>query len=373
MTKSIDHYNTGVKSTNNNNIDLLRLVLSYYVVYAHCRILSGHAQYFPSVNLPVDVAVQGFFVLSGYLIFKSFSSTNNIYLYIKKRFMRIYPAYAIVVIFSATGLFFVSELSIFKYFGDEFFLYLGANLTFLNFLQPTLPGVFSSNAVTDAVNGSLWTIKVEVAFYALVPVFAVMMRSSKTIQLALLISAYYASHLFSQFMTSMALENETNIYEIVGKQLPGQLRFFIVGALIFYLRLESSLFLKIGGILSVLFFIFSRPGEGDIIYPIVLGLIVLSFSFNTIAINLKIIGDLSYGAYLIHFPVIQLIVLYGVFDFSLIVGTTLTFFVVSVLALLSWHCIEKPMLQRPHNKQTHQISISHAIHEKPAIHRAEDK
>ena len=55
-------------------------------------------------------------------------------------------------------------------------------------------------------------------------------------------------------------------------------------------------------------------------------------------------GDYSYGVYLYHFPILQAMQL--LFDFSvwysLLVAATIP---VSLMAMFSWHTIEKPLLR----------------------------
>ena len=55
-----------------NNFDLLRLLFSFGVVYAHCLVLSGTKERLLPINYSVDTAVQGFFLISGYLILPAF-------------------------------------------------------------------------------------------------------------------------------------------------------------------------------------------------------------------------------------------------------------------------------------------------------------
>lgn len=70
----------------------------------------------------------------------------------------------------ALSLWTVSSLGIGEYFSRTWLKYVGFNLAFLNFVQQSLPGVFEGHKF-DAVNGALWTLKIEVMFYAVVPVF----------------------------------------------------------------------------------------------------------------------------------------------------------------------------------------------------------
>jgi peptidoglycan/LPS O-acetylase OafA/YrhL len=57
-------------------------------------------------------------------------------------------------------------------------------------------------------------------------------------------------------------------------------------------------------------------------------------------------GDLSYGTYLLHFPLIQLFIQLGLFRNSAWLGLVALVFTVLVAALLLWHFIEKPFLKR---------------------------
>lgn len=77
----------------------------------------------------------------------------------------------LIVVACAAGLVFASDLTPAQYFTDSGLIkYLAANLSFLNFLHPTLPGVFQGQEfVNPAVNGSLWTMKIEWALYLSVP------------------------------------------------------------------------------------------------------------------------------------------------------------------------------------------------------------
>ena len=55
-------------------------------------------------------------------------------------------------------------------------------------------------------------------------------------------------------------------------------------------------------------------------------------------------GDLSYGIYIWHFPVVQTFISLHLFDSRPIVALCLLILTVLLLALLSWHLIEKPFL-----------------------------
>ena len=159
-----------------NNFDLLRLVFASSVVFWHAYSLSRQRELEPLALLfSADLAVKAFFVVSGYLVVMSCERSSSVGDYAARRARRIYPAYAAVVLGCAIGAAFLSTLPLAEYFDARVLRYLAANLVFLNFLAPTLPGVFEGQPYTE-VNGALWTLKIEVMFYVFVPVLVLLVR-----------------------------------------------------------------------------------------------------------------------------------------------------------------------------------------------------
>ena len=152
----------------NNAFNFIRLICALIVIYEHSVILT-EVKVLPCLNLR-SVAVNVFFILSGFWVTLSYLRSSSVKEYAKKRCNKIFPLYFTVVILSAILLVFFSNLSAKDYFTDsEFKKYLIANLTTLNFIHPTLPGVFEGLALGGSVIGSLWTIKIELGFYIILP------------------------------------------------------------------------------------------------------------------------------------------------------------------------------------------------------------
>lgn len=63
-------------------------------------------------------------------------------------------------------------------------------------------------------------------------------------------------------------------------------------------------------------------------------------------IKLNFIGDLSYGIYLYHFPIIQLLQHLKLFDYNAYMGLLITSLATFSLAYLSWHLLENRFLKR---------------------------
>ncbi len=215
-----------------NNFDLLRLLFAGTVCLAHASQLSGEKQLkWISAVLSSKVAVEAFFIISGFLIFMSYERSSSTRAYISKRVRRIYPAYFVVVMLCALSLWAVSSLDLEHYVSLDWLKYVIANLTFLNFIHSTLPGVFESNRISE-VNGALWTLKVEVMFYAIVPVIVLLFRRFG--QFPVLVTLYFVSVAYVWFMTTQAEYTGSGLYLELARQLPGQLAYFVAGAFFYY-------------------------------------------------------------------------------------------------------------------------------------------
>ena len=95
-----------------NYFDEVRFILALIVLVAHTSALASAEQlnwftkFFDS-----DFAVKGFFAISGYLVTKSYISSNNVIQYFEKRIRRVYPAYILVIAYCIFVGFITSDLS----------------------------------------------------------------------------------------------------------------------------------------------------------------------------------------------------------------------------------------------------------------------
>jgi len=330
-----------------NNFNLVRIYLSLSVLFFHAFELSRQSELsFLNRIFNADRAVDAFFIISGYLIMKSYGRSASNKEYFAKRFRRIYPAYLVVVTLCALLGFIASTYPPAEYFRSPLvYKYLLSNMLFLNFIQPDLPGVFDNNFF-HAVNGSLWTLKVEIGYYLLVPLI-VALRSR--IRPALLYSLLFLFSL-AWYLTMLHLYDTQRqpIFLFLSRQLPGELLYFILGAAVTTFD-DKPLFRKILAWLGI-------PATILLFLPLgtVAGSLVLAVAVFFFALRLPVLRypfrkeDISYGLYIYHFPVMQTLVWLGVYHRSAMLGLVMSLLITTILALLSWFLIEKPFIMKRH-------------------------
>ena len=156
-----------------NNVGLLRLVLAAFVIIAHAPEMADNNDLREPLNQLLhahlslgDLAVDGFFLLSGYLIAQSMEQARSLRDYLTRRVLRIYPAFVVAYL-----------LSVFVFgpvVGAHPWGYLPQTFGRMILLLPTMyyPGQLAGQR-PNFLNGSLWTIAYEFRCYILIGVLGV--------------------------------------------------------------------------------------------------------------------------------------------------------------------------------------------------------
>ena len=192
-----------VQQPHRNNLNFLRVVLAALVILSHApEITDGNrhreilTRLFHALSFG-ELAVDGFFILSGYLIVQSWLRSASAWDYLKKRVLRIYPGFIVASLFSVfvVGSLGASDPAL--YLARMSFLALIKNLLLLN--MPQTPATFVGLAY-PLVNGALWTILYEFGCYLLVMALGAMgllRRHAVMVALfvlAMLLNAYVIRH-----------------------------------------------------------------------------------------------------------------------------------------------------------------------------------
>lgn len=304
-----------------NCFNFLRFFFALTLILSHFCTLTGHEQLLPITG---STSVKAFFTISGFLVTYSFIRRDyDLVSYAKRRFARIMPAYAATILFCILIGWMVTSLSTIDFFSSkQTFNYFLANITMLNWLEPELPNTFQNN-LWPQMDGSLWAMKQEVLFYIFVPFFFYFVNKTgkKWICLPLLILCI-------------------TIYPFVNDQTR-YFTYFIGGmSLMLYFDLFNQYFIYLF-ILSVIALI------GGILDTLAFPIILVGIAYHCKPFNfIRKLDNITYGLFLYHFPIIQLLIHYGVAEYNLILCFILTIIATSILATLSWFYIEKPLMNK---------------------------
>lgn len=291
-----------------NNFNLLRLLAALQVVYIHSVehlhiknelviFISNIISYFPGVPI--------FFLISGYLITMSYEKNPNIKEYTINRILRIIPGLYIS--------FFVGLLILwyFGQFSDVSFMsivpWIVAQLTLFQFYNPE----FIRDFGVGVVNGSLWTISVELVFYMILPMLYVFLKKDFYKRFALLL---FISFGFYYYITEIS--SKTFIYEkLIGVSILPYLFYFLFGLcaykyrekLMKYIEDKMLWYLGLYAIvcsINIDLFIFT------VFKQVVFTLFIFSFVFSYKNLSYKLMkhNDFTYGIYIYHMLIVNVMV-----------------------------------------------------------------
>lgn len=339
-----------------NTFDFLRLMAALAVVVQHATV------HLDSRFLWVDPydkvwfydGVPAFFIISGLFVFRSavklHGSEGGWWTFYVNRFLRVAPAiWAYTLVFACFGL--LAGLLRFSDLGSSGG---GAWLLSSLLLVPVYSPAFLDGFGVGSANGSLWTIPAEVSFYIVVPLMVMALSRLKWRWVVVLLGATG----WGAVLVLMTL----------GESLPGRLFgltfvpylwFFTLG-IVWYFVADHIELTRMRFILSVILYItvtwigYQLDSE---LRPLVVLVAAVPLSYAIVYVGYngprvfqlitRRIGDLSFGTYIWHMPVVNTLIW---LDFVGVVGRVWAVPVVLiaslVLAYLSWTFVERVALRQ---------------------------
>jgi peptidoglycan/LPS O-acetylase OafA/YrhL len=331
-----------------NNFGFLRLLLAILVILSHSpEILDGNrsreilSRIFGTMSFG-ELAVDGFFLISGYLITQSLIQSRTLKNYLLKRILRIYPGFIVAFLIS---MFVVGSIGGGIVFNApvKSYIHNALNLIFLSY--PRVSSIFPGTHI-HSVNGSLWSINYEFRCYFIIMFVSIPLLFNRR-YLILLISAV--------FLMAMPFYNQVHVgfpyrLELLVGDPSVSLRLtpiFLAGAL-FYLFRDRIVYrhayaLLVGLCLAPL--MFTRFAE--LAFTLLGGYLIFWFAFKVPSRLLSRVGDkidLSYGVYLYAWPIQSILI------WKAHLNSPWMIFIISTLlsmicAYFSWTYIENPFLK----------------------------
>ena len=337
-----------------NNFLLLRILFAIFVIATHAVLLSGSGEndvLFQWSHQQLNfsyLGVRGFFVISGFLIYKSLLRSTSLLNYAKKRTLRIVPGLLSALCITT---FIIGPLctsfSTSAYFNNpSTYHYLLSSLKIPGIPNtPSLIGCFTQNPFSNIANGSLWTIWYELLCYACIATFFIIKRNSIIQKLVLSIVfinlyiglTFFDARLSSGFLpgahSSLSLSFDVVIYFVAGA----------LGSFINWKQLPYRKHLAAAAILILLTSLYIHQANWVLYlcYPILV--LSLATMHAPKLDRLQQLGDPSYGLYIYAFPVQQLLVQWHPMQgWQLFMGSLI---VLIPLSYASWHWLEQPLLR----------------------------
>jgi peptidoglycan/LPS O-acetylase OafA/YrhL len=322
-----------------NNLDWLRLLFALQVCLHH---LTLHFDvYLPKIikNFP---GVPAFFFVSGFLVYVSYQNAPGRQ-YARNRLLRIYPALIAVTLGGAAVTVVALGWETVARHAGTYALWITAQLT----LGQAYNAPLFREVGVGVMNGSLWSITVELLFYACVPLVAAAERRYRhAIWIVGLMS--FAVFAIGPLVSTEAVYRQKTAYDIVALTPLAWGWMFCVGILAakhFDLIRPYLRFFPLAIVPMALMILFADGGllfkpignRLGVIYFLCYAALILWAAFALPHVPLK--TDLSYGAYVWHMPVVNLMLVLG-FQ-SVAAGLLLTLLV----AATSWYLVERPAIR----------------------------
>lgn len=329
----------GARATGrDNHFNLIRFLAAGAVLVSHAYpITLGPAtaqplsRLLPGMTLG-EVAVFVFFAVSGFFIAQSFDRSRSAAKFLRARALRLFPALVVMLALTvAAGAALTTAGPAAYWRGAAEYLARGVTLVAMRY---DLPGVFAANPYGPPVNGSLWTLRYEVACYLTILAAGVLRLPGRAVALVALAGLGGLS----------VAGPETLLRSGAAVALAGLALPFWMGTALYFWRDRVP---HAGWILAALLAAAaaargSALQEAAVAAVLAYGAIWAGYLRVPALLAFNRLGDYSYGIYIYAFPVQQLAAHFGVT--TPVLNMALAAPAVLVLAALSWHLVEAPSL-----------------------------
>jgi peptidoglycan/LPS O-acetylase OafA/YrhL len=339
-----------------NNFDLIRLLAACQVVVVHTSFA-----FLPRQSLAVEFLSQApgvpvFFFISGFLISAAWERNPDPRAFALNRILRIAPAYLAVSVFSLIAILAFADLPLAQD-APKLALWFGAQLTLLCDWNPQ----FLRGYGDGVANGSLWTIPIEVCFYAATPFLCGLLgKSRKGIGLLVVLAAASFLLAYSDAWLMHHIHSWKLISKFValtpfpwfGMFICGLLAQRFLPALLPLVRGRAWLFgLLALGVMAITFewrvppLLTSGNRFVGVLNFATLAFFTLALAYSARGLAARLLrrNDISYGLYLFHLPIANILLANGLRGTT---GMLLTWVLAVAAACISWFVIEKPALAR---------------------------
>ncbi|HKZ95838.1 MAG TPA: acyltransferase [Hyphomicrobiaceae bacterium] len=330
-----------------NNFNLIRFLAASAVLLDHSFALVAHDQ---TASALIDVerleigrlAVDVFFILSGFLVTRSVMTQPTLIDYAVARFLRLFPALLVACIGIAFVLGpIVTSAALADYFTDPRPWLFVPLTTSLITHSMTLPGVFEHVPESGVIDPPLWTLRYETMCYVLLALFALFGALATRFRATLTLAVVLGAYAFITFATSW--RGDSSAIDSAARFV---LDFFLGGAFYVFadkIRVDLRVALVLGLAAAATF----GTAAHEAVFRVALTYGLLWFALVPAGAirRFNLIGDYSYGIYILCFPIQQTFVMLNP---QITPGWLFmcSFPAVLALAILSWHFIEHPALRR---------------------------
>jgi peptidoglycan/LPS O-acetylase OafA/YrhL len=349
-----------------NNFNLIRFILASFVIFCHnIELLEGDRKneilylLFKSPMSIGELSVNLFFLISGYLIVKSWDKNNNAWTFLSNRILRIYPGFIVASIISCflLGPFAGNE----NYFNEFDYRNFFTGLLLLK--DPITPPIFIGSFYAF-INGPLWTINNEFVCYLIVLLLGLISFIKNKIGWLLFFITFFIIMTIGVVFNIEIIRNFfSNIIVAEFFEIHWFFSFFIGGTYYLFGRpyLNRKPIILLTAIITLINFYYN--GMIGYALPLFGGYLLLSFAERTIPFlsNFNKLPDISYGIYLYGWPISKFLIFYQP-KISYWLLNVESFFIAILFGLFSWYLIEKPSIninkKNKFEKRSSEITLS---------------